>query len=50
MFDLNVPQGEAPSACISAEILKGLKKPTDCSAFGNSLHTGKPARCAYGFF
>jgi hydrogenase expression/formation protein HypD len=34
VFDLTVPQSEAPSACISAEILKGLKKPTDCSAFG----------------
>lgn len=34
VFDLTVLQSEAPSACISAEILKGLKKPIDCSAFG----------------
>ncbi len=34
VFDLNVPQAEALSVCISAEILKGLRKPTDCSAFG----------------
>jgi len=34
VFDLQVPQQEAPSACISAEILRGLKKPTDCTEFG----------------
>ncbi|HWB32363.1 MAG TPA: hydrogenase formation protein HypD [Acidobacteriaceae bacterium] len=33
VFDLAPAAAEAPSACISAEILKGLKKPTDCSAF-----------------
>ena len=34
VFDLHVPNAEGDSDCISAEILKGLKKPTDCSAFG----------------
>ena len=34
VFDLHVPEREAPSACISAEILRGLKKPTDCTEFG----------------
>lgn len=34
VFDPNTSQPEAPSACISAQILKGLKKPTDCSVFG----------------
>ena len=34
VFDLHVPEQEAPSACISAEILRGLKKPTDCTEFG----------------
>jgi len=34
VFDLSAPQEEAESACISAEILRGLKKPTDCTAFG----------------
>ena len=36
VFDLGVPQAEVTSACISAEILKGLKKPTDCAAFGSA--------------
>ncbi len=35
VFDLNTSQPEASSACISAEILKGLKKPTDCPAFAS---------------
>jgi hydrogenase expression/formation protein HypD len=34
VFALRVPESDAPEVCISAEILRGLKKPTDCSAFG----------------
>lgn len=42
VFDMHVPRSEAPSACISAEILKGLKKPTDCSAFGTACTPESP--------
>lgn len=42
VFDLIVPTSEAPSVCISAEILKGLKKPTDCSAFGTACTPESP--------
>jgi hydrogenase expression/formation protein HypD len=42
VFDLRVPESEAPSACISAEILKGLKKPIDCSAFGTACTPESP--------
>jgi hydrogenase expression/formation protein HypD len=42
VFDLTVPISEAPSVCISAEILKGLKKPTDCSAFGTACTPESP--------
>lgn len=42
VFDLTVPTSEAPSVCISAEILKGLKKPTDCSAFGTACTPESP--------
>ncbi|QMV19888.1 hydrogenase formation protein HypD [Granulicella sp. 5B5] len=42
VFDLNVLPVEAPSVCISAEILKGLKKPTDCSAFGTVCTPASP--------
>jgi hydrogenase expression/formation protein HypD len=34
VFALNIPESDAPAVCISAEILKGLKRPTDCPAFG----------------
>jgi hydrogenase expression/formation protein HypD len=42
VFDLTVPTSEAPSVCVSAEILKGLKKPTDCSAFGTACTPESP--------
>jgi hydrogenase expression/formation protein HypD len=42
VFALGAPQPEAPSACISAQILKGLKKPTDCSAFGKTCVPESP--------
>jgi hydrogenase expression/formation protein HypD len=42
VFALGVPESEAPAVCISAEILKGLKKPTDCSAFGSACTPDSP--------
>ncbi len=33
-FDLGQFTAEEPPECISAEVLQGLKKPTDCAAFG----------------
>lgn len=42
VFALAAPQPEAPSACISSQILKGLKKPTDCSAFGKACVPESP--------
>jgi len=42
VFDTSTVQVEAPSACISAEILKGLKKPTDCTAFGATCTPESP--------
>lgn len=42
VFALSIPESDAPAACISAEILKGLKKPTDCSAFGVSCTPESP--------
>lgn len=33
LFDLQVISPEEPAECISALVLQGLKKPTDCSAF-----------------
>lgn len=35
VFDRLTPPVEERTVCISSEILKGLKKPTDCSAFGH---------------
>jgi len=34
IFNLGEMTMEEPAECISAQILQGLKKPTDCSAFG----------------
>jgi len=42
LFDLADVCAEEPSECISAEVLLGLKKPTDCSAFGTRCTPEKP--------
>jgi hydrogenase expression/formation protein HypD len=42
VFALTIPEVEASSVCISAKILKGLKKPTDCSVFGHSCTPESP--------
>jgi hydrogenase expression/formation protein HypD len=34
LFDLGQISTGEPAECISAQVLQGLKKPTDCSAFG----------------
>jgi hydrogenase expression/formation protein HypD len=33
IFDLQLITADEPAECISAQVLQGLKKPTDCSAF-----------------
>jgi hydrogenase expression/formation protein HypD len=33
-LDLSVAEPPSPAVCISAEIMKGLRRPTDCAAFG----------------
>jgi hydrogenase expression/formation protein HypD len=33
IFDLELISAEEPAECISALVLQGLKKPTDCTAF-----------------
>jgi hydrogenase expression/formation protein HypD len=33
-FALDVVEAQEPAECISGEILKGLRKPKDCPAFG----------------
>lgn len=42
VFALSIPESDAPSVCISAEILKGLKKPTDCTGFGKACTPENP--------
>jgi hydrogenase expression/formation protein HypD len=34
VFDLQLITAEEPAECISAQVLQGLRKPTDCAAFG----------------
>jgi hydrogenase expression/formation protein HypD len=34
VFDLGEMTVDEPAECISAQVLQGLKKPTDCPAFG----------------
>jgi hydrogenase expression/formation protein HypD len=34
VFELGMIAAEEPTECISAEVLRGLKKPTNCPAFG----------------
>jgi len=42
IFDLTEVRAEEPSECISAEVLLGHKKPTDCPAFGTRCSPEKP--------
>jgi hydrogenase expression/formation protein HypD len=42
IFDLAEVRAEEPSECISAEVLLGHKKPTDCTAFGFRCTPDKP--------
>jgi hydrogenase expression/formation protein HypD len=42
LFGLQDVRAEEPSECISAEVLLGHKKPTDCPAFGTRCTPEKP--------
>jgi hydrogenase expression/formation protein HypD len=42
LFGLEEFKAEEPSECISAEVLLGMKKPTDCPAFGARCTPEKP--------
>lgn len=42
IFDLENVCAEEPPECISAEVLLGMKKPTECSAFGVRCTPQKP--------
>jgi len=42
IFDLELITAEEPAECISALVLQGLKKPTDCPAFGMSCTPENP--------
>ena len=42
LFDLAEICPQEPAECISAEVLLGHKKPTDCTAFGTRCTPGKP--------
>ncbi len=42
IFDLEGISAEEPKECISAEVLLGMKKPTECSAFGVLCTPEKP--------
>jgi hydrogenase expression/formation protein HypD len=42
LFDVNDIEVNEPSACISGQILKGIKKPHHCGAFGTSCTPQRP--------
>ena len=42
VFDLEDFDAEEPAECISAEVLQGLKAPTDCAAFGSRCTPENP--------
>ena len=42
IFDLQLLSAEEPVECISSQILRGLKRPTDCSAFASRCTPGNP--------
>jgi hydrogenase expression/formation protein HypD len=41
-FDVGTLQTREPAACISGQILRGLKKPHDCPAFGTECTPARP--------
>lgn len=41
-FDVVDIETEEPAACISGQVLRGLKKPCDCPAFGNACTPENP--------
>ena len=43
LFEVEEIDTEEPSVCISGLVLKGVKKPHDCPAFGKAMHTGTSA-------
>ena len=42
IFGTQEVTADEPAECISAEVLQGLKKPTDCTAFGTRCNPEKP--------
>ena len=42
VFDLEDVQAQEPAECISAEVLQGMKAPTDCPAFGGRCTPQNP--------
>jgi len=42
VFDVATVTAEEPPECIAAAVLQGLKKPHDCSAFGESCTPERP--------
>lgn len=41
-FRVNIPEAEENPECIAGEIMKGIKKPTDCSNFGTKCTPSTP--------
>ena len=41
-FDAALTEPPAPAVCISAQIMQGLRKPTDCAAFGTACKPESP--------
>lgn len=41
-FDVNIGQAEEAPECIAGEILRGLKKPSECPAFATKCHPQNP--------
>jgi hydrogenase expression/formation protein HypD len=42
VFDLELISADEPAECISAQVLQGLRKPTDCSAFAIRCRPDNP--------
>lgn len=41
-FNVNIPEAEENSNCISGQIMKGIKKPFECSQFGKTCKPTNP--------
>jgi hydrogenase expression/formation protein HypD len=42
LFDIDIPDAQEPKSCLCGQVLRGVKKPTDCMLFGKTCTPEHP--------